>query len=120
MPNAKQELYQKIDQLRFDLGLPVVNCPINMLDVFAVFGTNVTLHAFDTYGFCGAAFAGSICDTVILNSQRSEAERNFDGGHEYVHLNLHRGMNDGVFRCFTRCQNTFIEWQANEGGPRSF
>ena len=54
----------------------------------------------------------------LLNSSRGEIERNFDCAHEFIHVVKHKFENSQPFRCFDKLrpqQNSFLEWQANEG-----
>lgn len=118
--NAKKELYNCVDWLRnYYFGAPYSGGPVDVLGLCGRI-PNVTIYKrhFETVGFCGAAIAGIKMNTIILNSARSEIEQNFDCGHELIHLSMHRGQNDGVFQCFGSNQNTFLEWQANEGAAQ--
>lgn len=116
--NAKQDLYAHIDQLRSDLGI-AINAPIDTLKLCErLLDVCVVYHDFDTAGFCGAAFAGDRVQTIVLNSARSYIERNFDCGHELIHLVRHRDRNHGIFNCFNSDQNSFLEWEANEGAAQ--
>lgn len=118
--NAKEDLYARIDKMRKNLGITSYDTPINALDLCTnrVSDVEIKYHTFDTAGFCGAAFAGSKMNTIVLNSTRSKTEQNFDCGHELVHLVRHRNKNCGVFNCFTKNQNSFLEWEANEGSAQ--
>lgn len=117
--NAKQELYQFVDSLRRHLEIPLQNHPINAFDLwnqqelFCIYQ-----HEFDTHGFCGSAFVGNTQDTIVLNSARSKAEQNFDCTHEVIHLTKHRKQNHGIFKCVCENQNSFLEWEANEGAAQ--
>lgn len=114
--NAKQELYRYVDCLREYLGITSYNYPVDVLDLCSKEGsTDIVYHAFETRGFCAAALVGDIADTIILNNVRSDDERNFDCGHEVIHLTKHRSQNEGIFNCFSRNQDSFMEWEANEG-----
>ena len=114
--NAKGALYRYVDELRNYLGISQSELPVNVIDLCHKEGSvDIMYHQFDTAGFCGAALVGNIKDTIILNSTRSEYEQNFDCGHEVVHLTKHRTQNSGVFNCFKNAQNSFFEWEANEG-----
>lgn len=77
--------------------------------------TQLIFHKFNTYGFCGMALTGHKLDTMVLNSNRTPTELNFDCGHEIIHLTKHRGINGGQFNCFDSQKNSFYEWEANEG-----
>ena len=114
--NAKQELYRYVDYLREYLGITSYDYPVDVLDLCSKEGsTDIIYHTFETNGFCAAALVGDIADTIILNNARSEDERNFDCGHEVLHLTKHRSQNYGIFNCFSKNQDSFMEWEANEG-----
>lgn len=116
--NAKERLYGFVDRCRADLGIPYC-VPINTLRLCAAYPRiDVIQHTFSTHGLCGAAYAGDKKDAIILNSARTDAEQNFDCGHELIHLARHRERNGGIFQCFSESQNSFIEWEANEGSAQ--
>lgn len=120
MLSAKAKLYRSIDQLRERLSVPI-NQSINVVELLdRVPRIDVEYIRFKTPGLCGVAMVGSKIDTIILNENRGICERNFDCAHELLHLYLHRNIQDH-FNCFTSArqkQNTFIEWQANEGAAQ--
>lgn len=116
--NAKADLYHFVDQFRERNGIPL-NAPLNVLSFLSgVSNVDVVHHSFETHGFCGAAFFGPKKSTIVLNQARTEFEQNFDCGHEMIHLGKHREINDGVFKCFESDQNSFYEWEANEGSAQ--
>lgn len=118
--NAKEDLYARIDKMRKNLNILSYDMPVNTLWLCSnkISDVEIIYHTFDTSGFCGAAFAGEKMSTIVLNSARSELEQNFDCGHELIHLVRHRNKNNGVFNCTTRNQNSFLEWEANEGSAQ--
>lgn len=114
--NAKAELYRYVNWLRSYLGITPYDCSVDVLSLCRQEGTtDIIYRSFETDGFCGAAFVGDTTDTIVLNSLRSTAEQNFDCGHEVIHLTKHRDRNDGMFNCFSKGQDSFLEWEANEG-----
>lgn len=118
--NAKENLYIYIDNLRkrYEFGF-VSGKPVCLPDFFGNRnGIDIIYHDFDTNGFCGAAYAGPVSDTMVLNENRSLVERNFDCTHEVIHLTKHRSLNNGIFKCFDEAQNSFLEWEANEGAAQ--
>ena len=115
--NAKKSLYEIVDRARRTAGI-TLGAPIHVLSLCqAIRGVSVIFHEFDTFGFCGAAFAGAKENTIILNSTRSKTEQNFDCAHELIHLLKHRNINGGIFQCFNT-QNSYLEWEANEGAAQ--
>lgn len=120
MQSEKEMLYAHVDFYRDLLGIPF-NQPINLVDILAPMTQfDVEYSPFKTPGLCGVAMVGEKTDTIVLNSNRTEQEQNFDCGHEFLHLTAHRKLQDS-FNCFTKAkpqQNTFREWQANEGSAQ--
>ncbi len=115
--NAKKDLYELVDRVRRNAGISI-GTPIRVLSLCQTLrDVSVVFHEFDTQGFCGAAFAGPKENTIVLNNTRSRIEQNFDCGHELIHLLKHRGLNGGIFQCFST-QNSFLEWEANEGSAQ--
>ena len=120
MQSAKEKLYEDVDLFRDMLGIPL-NCPIRLVDALTPYTRfDIEYHQFKTPGLCGIAMVGNKIDTIVLNSNRTAEEQNFDCGHELLHLIEHRQVQDS-FNCFTKAkpqQNTFHEWQANEGSAQ--
>lgn len=120
MQSEKEKLYEHVDFYRDLFGIPF-NQPINLVDVLSPYTQfEIEYCDFKTPGLCGVAMVGNKTDTIILNSYRTSEEQNFDCGHEFLHLTEHRKLQDN-FNCFTKAkpqQNTFREWQANEGSAQ--
>lgn len=117
--SAKEALYAFVEQLRNEMGEPSRSYPLRAASLRSwKRPTVLELHAFYTHGFCGAAITGRRTDTIILNTRRSEAERNFDCAHEMIHLSRHRDREISCFQCFESAfpaRDGFLEWEANEG-----
>ena len=111
--NAKAELYHFIESMRKKYPLL---CYCRDIESFCK-DNNIHLYIrdFDSYGFCGAAFVGKKHDTIILNGRRNKYEMIFDFIHELIHTKKHRDEENQTFTCFDKKQNSFIEWEANEG-----
>lgn len=113
----KAKLYKSVDILRESLGLNDNEPADTKAMILSTGHIDLTYHNFSTPGLCGIAMVGDKIDTVVLNTQRSFKEQCFDAGHELIHLYKHRNTLDH-FNCFSHNhpkQNSFIEWQANEG-----
>lgn len=120
MRTEKERLYNRVDSYRDVLEIPL-NQPVCIIDTLNL-NTRFDIEYcnFRTPGLCGVAMVGEKTDTIILNSNRTPAEQNFDCGHELIHLIVHRNLQDN-FNCFTKAkpqQNSFCEWQANEGAAQ--
>jgi len=120
MQTEKSKLYENVDFCRDLFGIPF-DQPIMLVDILSLYARcDVEYCNFKTPGLCGVAMVGDKMDTIVLNTNRSPEEQNFDCGHEFIHLTEHRHIQDS-FNCFTKAkpqQNTFHEWQANEGSAQ--
>jgi Zn-dependent peptidase ImmA (M78 family) len=118
MRNYKLELYQFVDGLRLLLGINNDRYPLDIIGINRNRGNIVDFHRYQSGRFCAAVFLGHRSDTIILNSLRSDKERNFDCAHETLHWAKHRDQGDGIFSCSSigaLNENQFLEWEANEG-----
>lgn len=113
--NYKMELYNFISCLRKQYPLLCYTKDRDIRNFCNVNNIELHLKDFDSKGLCGAAFVGEKHDTIILNSCRNKVEMTFDFIHELIHTKKHRNLNEHFFACFDGKQNTFIEWEANEG-----
>lgn len=117
----KELLYYKVIDIKTFLGYRATQFGIDLIDRFMDTNIIVGTIPFKTPGLRGMAFIGDTPspDSIVLNSQRNELERNFDCGHEVIHLSLHRHLEQKTFNCFDdevhADQDPFLEWQANEG-----
>lgn len=120
MTSEKEKLYAEITGLRNYFFLPITT-PINTISFFNdCTNTEIEYAQFKTQGLCGIAMVGQEKDMIVLNKSRTEKEQNFDCAHELIHLYKHRKLQDS-FNCFTKTkpnQNSFLEWQANEGAAQ--
>lgn len=118
----KARLYSRIDEHRHRLGIKDSDYPLHIKDLCDNSKHIVVKECpFKTHGLRGIATKRTVfdgTDIILLNSNRNENEKNFDCGHELVHLLEHRNAKAQTFHCFERTmpnQNNFMEWQANEG-----
>lgn len=118
---TKLALYNYVESFRKALDIRKHDYPLNTKKVCEVLGVKVGELPFETHGLRGMAIKGKQPlkdDVVILNSFRGSYEQNFDCGHEVIHLVRHRAQISQTFQCFEKVgvlQNSFLEWQANEG-----
>ena len=117
MKSSKRDLYKSVDRFRTKYSFSVSD-PIDIpLLIERSKHICVEYANLKTPGLCGLAMVGDIEDTIVLNSNRTKTEQRFDCSHELIHLYLHRCV-ERSFNCFTAPrskQNSFLEWQANEG-----
>lgn len=121
---TKAALYQAVGGMRPALGIQPGRYPVNLIAI-ARRRCSYTLHAFDTPGLFGMCLAGPRVDSIVLSSRRSDTQRQFDCGHELVHLYLHRNLAGAGFHCFAPPGpkgprqaprgDAALEWEANAG-----
>lgn len=120
MHSEKRNLYERVDRLRDSLNIPF-NEPIDVISLIeSTSRIDLEYLSFKTHGLCGVAMVGTKIDTIVLNSNRTPEEQNFDGAHELMHLYQHRNITQR-FNCFSTKkpqQDSFLEWQANEGAAQ--
>lgn len=122
---SKEGLYREVAKLKEFLGLDSTSYGIDLTTILKEKGILIENLDFKTRHLRGMAVVGkgSNEDIILLNSNRNSIERNFDCGHEMIHLSLHRELNQKTFNCYDRIlpnQNSFTEWQANEGAAEFF
>ena len=118
----KATLYERIEEHRNKWGINLSDYPINAIELCDSFKYIVVKEApFKTLGLRGIATKRDCVDKsdiILLNSNRTDMEKNFDCSHELIHLTEHRKSKTQTFHCFEKVrpqQNAFLEWQANEG-----
>ena len=106
-PSARAELYARLDAVRTALGVSPA-LPADPFRLSALAGCRVGLRAFDG-NVGGMLLYLPDGPAVILNAARPGESRRFSLAHELVHLWLHPMRPPG------QPQDSFREWQANEG-----
>jgi Zn-dependent peptidase ImmA (M78 family) len=122
---TKEQLYFEMHKYKRGLGLDYNDYGFNMLQLCKQDGVMLAQIPFKTKYLRGMASIGTTPDddVILLNSDRNNKEQNFDCGHEYVHLCIHRNLDQKSFNCLDTIyvtQDAFIEWQANEGAAEIF
>jgi Zn-dependent peptidase ImmA (M78 family) len=119
--NRKKALYDKIEQMRKDLGISDDRYPLDMVDFCLEKGfVEIGEAPFKSTGTRGMAvpyYENGEKDVILLNSKLCKKEQSFTCGHELIHLFLHRSKTIQYFS-FEQVMlkhNPFLEWQANEG-----
>jgi Zn-dependent peptidase ImmA (M78 family) len=120
---TKRGLYNKVDELRQHYGIYSLDYPI---DIKLFIKNNIKIKIgeipFKTNGLRGMAVVAEESNqwhTILLNSNRDPEEQNFDCSHEFIHICFQGREYGKTFNCFERVlpsQNSYEEWQANEGG----
>lgn len=117
---TKEELYERVHQCKNEIGLSTNEYGFAMPELCLEKKINLLYQSFHTKALRGMASIGSVPehDVIILNSDRSHTEQNFDCCHEFMHLKIHCDLDDKIFNCINTLyikQDDYIEWQANEG-----
>lgn len=123
---TKEILYQNIDSLRSRIGILSNHVPIDAKSLAYRCIQNVTVEElpFPSNRICGILYKGNRSTSIALNTNRTSEMQNFDCMHELVHYFFH-DIPDCQRICFDRkhysrriVQDSYIEWQANEGSAQ--
>lgn len=121
---SKENLYNEIHRLKHSMGFEPEEYNI---DLTSYCKTKIHLEElnFTTKKLRGMAVVGDSenKDIILLNANRTHTEQRFDCGHEVVHLAFHRNIKQKIFNCLdepTIKQDSYLEWQANEGAAEFF
>ena len=119
---TKNDLYLAVRKLKFIQFFNTETYGIDIVSFLKRNGIAIESLPWKTKGVRGmstpAKKYGSGPDIILLNSNRSKAEQNFDCAHEMMHLSFHSNIERKTFNCFDKItpnQDPFLEWQANEG-----
>ncbi len=123
---SKTALYRFVDDLRCQLHVPFNNFPIcsKWLALGCLKKPQIEQIAFPNKSICGILYKGKKCTSIALNSNRNEKMQNLDCMHEVIHYYLHDTPQCRHFYCDENRniegieQNSYIEWQANEGAAQ--
>lgn len=120
----KALLYHNIDKLRQNLGVCLDQYPIDSKQLAYTCIKNLIIQevSFDCDKICGILYKGKHSASIALNSNHSSYMQNFDCMHELVHYFFH-DVQDCQRICYDEkggkiAQDTYIEWQANEGAAQ--
>ncbi len=110
-----------MEVLKEKLGLSNIDFPLN---IFEACGrtSNVCIEAisFVTPGLRGMVKIASDHNenhVILVNGNKSKEEQNYHGFHELIHI-ITTDEPGATIECFDKvkpCQDTYIEWLANEG-----
>lgn len=119
----KKKLYNEIDKLKYKLGINnnINSYPLDPLKIAKNSCQNLLIEKipFSNSKICGILYKGNTTTTIALNKQRDIPMQNFDCMHELIHYFIH-----DISYCKLICsdnvikQDTYIEWQANEGAAQ--
>lgn len=123
MPNnsinycTKEDLYRYVNDLKKRMGIDPMKIGIDLYSACQkINGIKMEVVDFSDRSLRGMSVPRE--SIILLNSSRSRIERNFDCGHEFIHVVKHKKENFQTFNCFDKLrpqQNPYLEWQANEG-----
>ena len=114
---SKKDLYSYINQLKTIMKIDSDVIGFDFFDMCKrVRGLKIELVDFTDKSLRGLSLPSD--RIILLNSSRTNIERNFDCAHEFIHVVKHKDEGYQTFNCFDKLhprQNPFLEWQANEG-----
>lgn len=121
---SKENLYNEVNRLKNSIGFNPIDYNIDLVS-FCKSRIHVEELNFTTKKLRGMAIVGdsSNKDIILLNKNRTHTEQCFDCGHEFIHLAFHRNIKQKTFNCLdepTIKQDSYLEWQANEGAAEFF
>lgn len=115
---TKKGLYNFVNKVRHSMGLSTCERGIDLCK-FCMDNPKIKI---DFAPFTSDSIRGFSIpkeNIIVLNASRNELERNFDCGHEFIHLTKHKSFNFPTFTCLDEIlhprQDSYLEWQANEG-----
>ena len=118
---SKDDLYKRIEEERKFLQIGRKKYPLDLVTLCKEkYKIEVVFVPFSTEGLQGM-FVPQKDDTtpniIMLNENRNEYEQNFSCVHEFIHFALHQNEHLPAFNFETvrKSQNSYLEWQANEG-----
>ena len=114
---TKEDLYKYISELKMYMQLSLGDVGLDFFSICKqIKNLDIRIVGFKDKSLRGLSHPKD--RIILLNSSRSEIERNFDCAHELIHVIKHKNENCQSFNCFDRLQpmqNSYLEWQANEG-----
>lgn len=118
---TKQLLYDNVDSLISQLDFTNNDYPLNSISIAKKYCVDLHLEEINFDNLCGVLYRGK-STYIALNASHNDEMKNFDCMHELIHYFLHDGEKE--FKCLNSnekkvCQNSFLEWQANEGAAQA-
>lgn len=117
--STKGDLYLAINAFKENEG---ISNPTDLIEECQRHGwAKVAKTNFRTAGLKGMSYLATNeneNNVIMLRSSLPADELNFVCGHEIVHIEFHRHYRIKTFSCFDKIkanQNSYLEWQANEG-----
>ena len=113
---TKKGLYEAVDRVRAKSGIDASEIDMDFHKFCSRFkGIDITYHKFPNRSIRGLAVVNE--KIILLNSLRTNTEKNFDCAHEFFHIVLHQNAKHKTFKCLDSInQNNALEWHANEAG----
>lgn len=117
--STKGELYAAVNEFRND---EFINSPSDVIgECVRHDWAKIEKVDFKTKGLKGMSYLAANDyenNVIMLRSSLPNDEMNFVCGHEVIHVKFHQHYRIKTFSCFDKIkanQNSFLEWQANEG-----
>ena len=118
---SKDNLYKRIEEERKFLCAETNMYPLDLVALCKEkYKIEVAFVPFVTEGLQGMFIPqkdNATPNIIMLNKNRNEYEQNFSCAHEFIHFALHQNEHLTAFNFETvrKSQDSYLEWQANEG-----
>lgn len=119
---TKAQLYCFVEKIRQLFEISSQCYPLSIFDICeATDNIQIQQIPFKTKGLRGMVCIANKSDenhVILLNENKTEAENNYHGTHEFMHIFTADDNAGKIIRCFDIVkpnQNAYTEWLANEG-----
>lgn len=119
---SKQQLYESIANFKKHIKISEYAYPLNIFEICdKISRIEIGPTPFKTNDIRGIAYVAANKNennVILVNANKTKSEINYYGTHELMHIAIQRNTAGQTFKCY-ECvrpnQDSFIEWQANEG-----
>lgn len=124
MGMSKKDLYESVNNLKNRMHINDFEYPLDIFDICQNRLVNIEIGAanFKTNDLRGMAIISENvkCENhvILVNANKSPEEINYHGTHELMHITIQHNKAGQAFKCYDKVkptQDSYIEWQANEG-----
>lgn len=121
---TKEILYAYVNKLvsdKFNIDLSLSNYPLDSIDLAYQHCEKLVIRQIDLDTMCAIIHKADNRTSIALNKNRDDSMQNFDCMHELIHYFFHDLPNQPFFCSDSSSvtQNSFQEWQANEGAAQA-
>lgn len=124
MRMSKKDLYESVNNLKNKMHVKDFEYPLNIFNICRNRLINIEIGAanFKTNDLRGMAIIAENVrrenHVILVNANKTAEEINYHGTHELMHITIQRNEAGQTFKCYDKVkptQDSYVEWQANEG-----